>query len=100
MKAKREKTVRFLTPQCKHGTSVIELSDGEQTHVGPVKHVREGAALPPGHTLIHVEADDSREGYYRVTSEFTTPGPAQVATDEYRAGWDQIFGKRDQSELN
>jgi hypothetical protein len=53
---------------------------------GEVVSLRQRADLPFLYDVKTELADDSR----RATSD----GPAQVATDEYRRGWDAIWGRR------
>lgn len=53
----------------------------------PIKNGQPLNALPHGH-LIHRDTD----GVCRIIAE-VGHGPAQVATKEYRDGWDRIFQK-------
>jgi hypothetical protein len=53
--------------------------------------------------LISMKRREDAPFLYDVKSELATPetrtahGPSQVATDEYRKGWDAIWGGRDKS---
>lgn len=65
---------------------------------GFLRQAREGEPLQDGAVLLS-ETEDS--GVYNVDYEYkapgqkvTTSGPAQVATDNYRRGWDNIFGNK------
>jgi len=52
-----------------------------------------------GAELVMIQPAD--DGTYDVTSvyggspEEASSGPAQVATEEYRSGWDRIFGSKE-----
>ena len=52
--------------------------------------LREGRPLPPGaEHFVHVGG-----GEYRKMALGGGQGPAQVATEDYRQGWETIFGKK------
>lgn len=69
---------------------------------GFLRQAREGEPLQDGAVLLS-ETEDS--GVYNVDYEYKAEGqkagqkaagsgPAQVATDDYRRGWDNIFGNK------
>ena len=45
-----------------------------------------------GGELVYV-SETSQDGWHKLTSVYKS-GPAQVATPEYRSGYDRIFGKQ------
>lgn len=69
-------------------TALLRREDGDS----PVLMTRpkDGAPIPPGASMVHVD-QECREGWHDVTTLYTN-GPAQVATPEYREGWERIFG--------
>lgn len=58
---------------------------------GTVLDIPEGKPIPPGAEYVHAES--LGDGRYAVRESITI-GPAQVATKQYRDGWDRTF-KRD-----
>lgn len=83
--------VRFdsLSP---HGSIIgTRERDGKS---GPVALVPAayGVPIPEGGEIVHVGADDP-DGWRNVEVLYRN-GPAQVATDAYRTGYDRIFGKQ------
>ena len=66
--------------------------DGEMRPVR-VTIAKDGAPVPPGAELAHVSGQ-STDGWHKITTLFGGDGPAQVATPEYREGYDRIFGKK------
>lgn len=63
---------------------------------GELGLLREGQPIPEGSELVKLVPGEDEwhdcETVYRV--EPTLSGPPQVATPEYRAGYDRIFGKK------
>ena len=64
-----------------------------------VQQVRDGEPLHDGDEVAHVENPNCACGHWQdlrtiYERRSTESGPAQVATDEYRAGHDRIFGKK------
>jgi len=57
---------------CGHRPYIRQHPDG-------TKELGVGALVPDGHEVIHEQRESS--------------GPAKVTTEEYRAGWDNIFGQ-------
>lgn len=95
MSNEKQKTVQLLSPTAPDGTTLAAISDGEGTQITPVKmgKTNDGEPIQPGQTMMMLESDDA-PGRFKVTGEYTHPGPAHVTTDEYRTGWDAIFGER------
>jgi len=56
--------------------------------IGRVMNVHEGQPIPPGTEMI--TADSIGDGRYAIRDSYKA-GPAQVATKQYRDGWDRIF---------
>lgn len=66
-------------------------------HVAPiiVQRVADGEPLNEGDEVSAVENPNCRCGRWQdLKPVYKREGPAQVATDEYRAGYDRIFGKK------
>lgn len=66
----------------------IAVKDGRPVGIHHVRECHDGEPLPHGQDLYFV---DRKTG--RVVDHMKIDGPAQVATDRYRNGWDAIFGK-------
>jgi hypothetical protein len=57
-----------------------------------LRPLSDGQPIPPGAELVRLS---KKEGdCYNVQSLYKSPGPANVTTDEYRVGWDRVFGAR------
>ena len=76
------------------GSSTVEagtlrpLREGRSI-VGEVVHLEQRAEAP---FLFDCETDEELS---TTTQSEATAGPPQVATDEYRRGWDAIWGRRE-----
>jgi hypothetical protein len=78
---------------------------GDRVEAGVVSKVREGEPLhgelvkltpnPEFPLLCDVQVE-----YSSAQGKLSHGGPAQVATDNYRANWDAIFSKKRSSQLN
>jgi hypothetical protein len=96
MKTNRDFIV--LGPETPHGQACIRHRPDESIHVGVLRSVKEGVPIVAGAELVKVRP--AGDGTYDVTSiyggssEESSNGPAQVATDEYRDGWDRVFGSK------
>jgi hypothetical protein len=77
---------------------VMRERDGELSIGALCPHVEEGKPLAPGREYVHLEPRE--DGAFDVESLYGGDGPAQVATESYRSGWDAIWGKKPASELN
>jgi len=64
---------------------------GEEQQVR-VTFPEDGEAVPPGGELMFVDAE-CNNGWHAANTVYKS-GPAQVATPEYREGYDRIFGKK------
>jgi len=73
---------------------------GEQIEAGALRPSEEGK--PIAHELVKLSPREGEEIYdvevlydgRPKPVEDARSGPAQVATDDYRAGWNRLFGKR------
>lgn len=110
--ARRDKVAR--TETAKDLAVVLGQSeDGEEVHVlrrragsdaveaGTLRPLREGRAITG--EVVHLEQREEAPFLFdcETDEELSAPapdrqsnGPAQVATDEYRRGWDAIWGSR------
>jgi hypothetical protein len=77
---------------------VVREHDGQLSVGALCPHVEEGKPLLHGREYVHLEP--RADGGYDVESLYGGDGPAQVATESYRSGWDAIWGKKPVSELN
>jgi hypothetical protein len=82
--------VRSRTGRIEMG-ELRELEEGRpiQGEVVKLTPTKEHERLFDAETLLPA-AEEHREG----------PGPAQVATDAYRSGWDRVFGEKKRRDLN
>jgi hypothetical protein len=62
-----------------------------QWEAGTVTPVRQGD--PIQHALV-VNNTSDEQGRFEVTAEIRVDGPPKVVTNEYREGWDRVFGKK------
>jgi hypothetical protein len=77
----------------------------ERVEVGEIRPMKEGRPLSG--ELVKLKAREGEERMFDVevlhdarpaeSRSAGKPGPAQVATEAYRAGWDAIFGDGDAS---
>jgi hypothetical protein len=78
-------------------TRIVERR-GERSGVGTLTPVKEGQPLQEGTELVKVTRGDDEwhdvETIYRHEAAPSLSGPPQVATPEYREGYDRIFGKQ------
>ncbi len=88
--SKPEKTLELVTPPCVHGKALARITDGDESYVTQVTRVEEGKPLQPGDTIMRTEAIAGNPRRRKVTSEYTSPGPARVATPAYRKGYDKM----------
>ncbi len=79
---------------------VRRCADGE-VKVGAVRIIEDGQSIPLNAEIMHLEPSGS-DPIYKVTDSYTmgSKGPARVASDSYRSGWDRVFKKTDKKELN
>lgn len=95
----------FLGPEIAgtHGARVaVRHTADHQTEVAMTRIAKEGDNLNgsrvifgrPEGNVVHIVDELDLRGGEPATHRTTQSGPAQVATDEYRDGWDRIFGQR------
>jgi hypothetical protein len=100
MKAtKKKKDLVRVLAELPDGHKVIARErDGGTVELGGLcPHVEEGKPFRPGQEYVHLEKRE--DGAYDCETLFGGDGPAQVASDSYRSGWDSIWGKKS-AELN
>jgi len=84
--------------ECSSGDEFMILSDDRvvrhrpdhSIQLGTLLHVEDGQPIPPG--AEYIRAESIGDGRYAVRESFTI-GPAQVATKQYRDGWDRTFNR-------
>ena len=111
---KAKEDVVFLHSPAEGGEGYRVIRKREDTiEVGEIRNVQEGRPLQGDlvklkprkdhERLFDVEVLVSREEVATKTGSspraLDRPGPAQVATDAYREGWEAIFGARTKPEL-
>lgn len=79
-----------------------ECTDDDRKVVVRLDKPKSGAPIPMGRELCRVKPDDS--GHFEIDESLAGPlfednssgggGPAMVATNEYRDGWDRTFGSK------
>jgi len=86
-----KETNGLITGNCEKGIHLVE-DNGESSHIHPMA---DGEPLPPGASLIEVEAH-TNSPYCKVRTLFTNDeghdGPVRVSSPAFRTGWDNIFG--------
>ena len=82
-------------PEIEPGRGAAIRQRGEEISVGTFVEIKEGQPIPEGAELVRLDPE-SEDGWRNVTSLYAreSSGPAQVATPEYREGYDRIFGKK------
>lgn len=90
---KREHDEIYFGPEIEPGVyaGLRRTPDGEVRQV-KCAPMRSGAPLRLNSELAHVD-EPSEDGWHPLTSVYKS-GPAQVASPEYREGYDRIFGKK------
>jgi hypothetical protein len=74
------------------GMAYISRDDGKEVRYGFVKKIEEGKPLV--NCEIVKLSPREEENTYNIESEcIIGSGPSQIATEEYRQGWDNIWGK-------
>jgi hypothetical protein len=73
------------------GYPYVRIKNGETLH-GAVHPMKEGQPAPPGAEILKLESNDGNG--FKVTTLLAGSGPAQVANEKYRSGWDNIFGAK------
>jgi hypothetical protein len=96
--AKKKGIVHVLAEAPDGHRLVARESEGEVRVGALCPHVEEGKPFLPGREYVHLEK--RADGAYDCESLFGGDGPAQVASESYRSGWDAIWGKKPASELN
>lgn len=72
------------------GNPVFEERGSKKPEVFSVAPMKEGRPIDPDVELVHLRPDG--EGHFTKCPLGTArSGPAQVATDSYRSGWDATF---------
>lgn len=56
-----------------------------------IQPARDGVPMVEGQEYITASKVPRADGSYEVTGSYTHKGPAQVATPNYRDGWDRTF---------
>lgn len=94
MNEKPKDQMRFGS-EIEPGRGAAMRRSGNGVSFGTFAVMKEGQPIPEGAELVHVGASDD-EGWRDVTTIYSheRSGPAQVATPEYREGYDRIFGKK------
>jgi hypothetical protein len=83
------------------GFHVLRRRGEEPVEVGTLRPLKEGQpiegeviSLRPRKDVPYVYDVKTKVAAPRAQRRLTSAGPAQVASEEYRAGWDKIWGKR------
>lgn len=81
-------------PELEGGGRMVARRRGNVVEYGTMKDPEYGRPMAPNSELIRVGARDE-DGWHDVTVLYSNrSGPAQVATPQYREGYDRIFGKK------
>jgi hypothetical protein len=79
----------------KHVAVLRQRGEGAPIEAGVVRPMKEGQPITGELVTLKPTAEDARLCDVEVHHDArpkTHKGPSRVATDEYREGWDQIFG--------
>lgn len=91
-----------IGPEVSPGQRIAFRRRGEEFAVGTIGELKDGRPIPEGAEFIKL-ARECHDGWHDATvlyshesapNEQQRSGPAQVATPEYREGYDRIFGKQ------
>lgn len=85
--------VLFMGPSLDNGLHPFVRHKSDcTTEMGLVKKVREGESIYDGAVLLEPRKEP---GVFNVCGTYSTAssGPPKVTTDEYRNGWNSIFGE-------
>jgi hypothetical protein len=81
-----------------------QRGEGAPIEAGLVRPMKEGEPITGELVTLQPTAEGSRlcdvEVHHDARPPRTHAGPSRVSTDEYRDGWDQIFGAKTPSQLN
>jgi hypothetical protein len=102
--------VVFVHGPAEHGEGLRVIRKREDViEIGEIRAVQEGRPLQGDlvklkprrehDRLFDVEVLASREELGQKPASLPHAGPAQVATETYRANWEAIFGRRGEPEL-
>ena len=86
---------RYVGPNKRQ--ALVQRADGSFEY-GTAEVAEDGRTIPEGSDYIEA-AECEYDGWHEMTTIFrnerpAASGPPQVATDEYRKGYDRIFGKQ------
>lgn len=73
---------------------VLRHKPNHELEAAEARPVKEGQPIPDGSIVIGPPEADGRRP---VIATIGHAGPAQVASDEYRDGWERIFGGRERA---
>lgn len=97
----KPKTQIALGAEIFPGERIAVRRDGENLDVGLLAPLKDGKPLADNAEIVRLDNFDSEskdwqdaETIYKNERPRTSSGPAQVATAEYRRGYDRIFGKQ------
>jgi len=76
----------FVLSTC--GQHALRHRPDHTYEIGRVMQVRDGQPIPPDTEMTM--ADSIGDGRYAIRDSYKI-GPAQVATKQYRDGWDRVF---------
>jgi len=83
-------------PECVHGIRRYERMDEDGTVSRGCAQSVENGLHPLAHGVVELDGMAQTGQPHRVlkTYRFNNKGPAQVASEAYRDGWDAIFAER------
>ena len=86
--------IRPIQPMPDGRTLVERHRPGHTTELAYVEPPQDGKVLAPGEEIATTRARG--DGTHEIVDSYVRPGgkPAQVATEEYRNGWQRTFSSR------
>lgn len=91
MSAKEKDQIR-IGPEVAPGAHLVTRRRGDDVRSAIIKRPKDGEAMSEGMEIVNIS--ESGDDGWRDVRVLYRHGPAQVATPQYRAGYDRIFGKK------
>ena len=84
--------LRVLATAADGPACLVERHTADHRHeIGVIQPLRDGMPIPPGGTVITMEAKDAARGIYSVR-EATGKAHSGATSNAFRSGWETTFG--------
>ena len=92
---KKEDIIEILATSPR--AALVKRTRNGETRLGAAIKVKPGEPIDEDVDVVSLEARQDEPGRYNVKTLYEgKAGPARVATNSFRKGWDTIFGKKQQ----